>query len=197
MQQPERARFRWPARITWSVSRPAVAGCARRGRVLYAHFDGKRAIFDAVLAELGPQSAVTLLEGLDPDQAGSDPPAFIRSMIARAMDEWEAPAARQLISLMAQDGLIHDPALAAGILGAIRRLAELFARWIAAGHIPADLGSPQDLAYALLSPIAQARLLWLHGAARQEDIAAARDLATRHAEFFVKAVFPASPAPAS
>ncbi len=83
------------------------------------------------------------------------------------------------------------------ILGAIRRLAELFARWIAAGHIPADLGSPQDLAYALLSPIAQARLLWLHGAARQEDIAAARDRAARHAEFFVKAVFPASPAPAS
>jgi AcrR family transcriptional regulator len=160
--------------------------------VLYAHFDGKRAIFDAVLAELGPRSAVALLEGLDPDQADADPPAFIRSMAARAMDEWEAPEARQLISLMAQDGLIHDPALTAGVLGAMRSLAELFARWIAAGYLSADLGSPLDLAYALFSPIAQARLLWLHGAAKPEDISAARERATRHAEFFVKAVFPAS-----
>jgi AcrR family transcriptional regulator len=160
--------------------------------VLYSHFDGKRAIFDAVLARLGPQSAVALLEDLDPDQADADPPAFIRSLVARAMDEWAAPEARQLISLMTQDGLIHDPALTAAILGAMSRLAELFARWIAAGHLPADLGSPLDLAYALFSPIAMARLLWLHGAAKPEDIAAARERATRHAEFFVAAVFPGS-----
>src|SRR4030081_2100723 len=37
-----------------------------RESVLYAHFDGKRAIFDAVLAELGPRSAIALLEDLDP-----------------------------------------------------------------------------------------------------------------------------------
>lgn len=165
--------------------------------VLYAHFDGKRAIFEAVLAQLGPPSAVALLEGLDPGQADADPPAFIRSMVAHAMDEWEAPEARQLISLMTQDGLLHDPALTAGILGAMGRLAELFARWIAAGYLPADLGSPLDLAYALFSPVAQARVLWMHSAAQPEEIAAARQRAIRHAEFFVKAVFPASAFPAA
>jgi AcrR family transcriptional regulator len=161
--------------------------------VLYAHFDGKRAIFEAVLAQLGPLSASALLDGLDPDQTDADPPAFIRSLVARVMDEWEAPEARQLISLMTQDGLIHDPALTADILEAIRSVAELFAHWIAAGHLSADLGSPLDLAYALLSPVALARVLWMHGAAQPEEIAAARQRAIRHAEFFVNAVFPASP----
>ena len=75
-------------------------------------------------------------------------------------------------------------------------MAELFARWIAAGYLSADLGSPLDLAYALLSPVAQARLLWLHSAAKPEDLVTARERATRHAEFFVKAVFPAPSPPA-
>lgn len=160
--------------------------------VLYAHFDGKRAIFDAVLAQLGPRSVIALLEDLDPGQADADPPAFIRAMVARAMEEWDAPEARQLISLMTQDGLIHDPALTAAILEATRRLAELFARWIAAGYLSPDLGAPADLAYELLSPITMARLLWLHSAASPQERAAARERATRHAEFFIRAVFPAS-----
>jgi AcrR family transcriptional regulator len=163
--------------------------------VLYAHFDGKRAIFDAVLAELGPRSAIALLEDLDPDQADADPPTFIRAVVAHGMEEWDTPEARQLISLMAQDGLIHDPALTAAILTALRGLAELFGRWIAAGRVSPDLGSPLDLAYALLSPLAQARVLWLHGAASPEDRAAARERATRHAEFFIRAVFPATQGP--
>jgi AcrR family transcriptional regulator len=117
--------------------------------VLYAHFDGKRAIFDAVLAELGPRSAIALLEDLDPDQADADPPTFIRAVVARGMEEWDTPEARQLISLMAQDGLIHDPALTAAILTALRGLAELFGRWIAAGRLSPDLGSPLDLACAI------------------------------------------------
>jgi AcrR family transcriptional regulator len=163
--------------------------------VLYAHFDGKRAIFDAVLAQLGPPSAVVLLEALDPVLA-DDPPAFVRTLIARIIDEWTAPQSRQLISLMAQDGLIHDPALTAEIRVSVGSLAKQFERWIAAGHLAADLGSPWDLAYALMSPVALARVLWLHGEASPQEIAVARERATRHAEFFVKAVFPATPAPA-
>jgi hypothetical protein len=37
-----------------------------------------------------------------------------------------------------------------------------------------------------------ARLLWLHSAASPQERAAARERATRHAEFFIRAVFPAS-----
>lgn len=154
--------------------------------VLYAHFDSKRAIFEAVLAQLGPLSAVSLLDVGDP----SDPPAFILSLIARAMDDWSSPQSRQLISLMAHDDLIHDPALVSSIGVAVGALAGLFEQWIEAGQVAADLGSPMELAYALMSPVALARLLWQHNGAKPGEIAAARDRANRHAEFFVRAVFP-------
>lgn len=157
--------------------------------VLYAHFESKRAIFDEVFARLGPLSAVSVLEDIDPAQAGSDPPAFLRSLVARAMEVWAEPQARQLISLMSHDDLLHDPALNAGILASLGHLAVLFEQWIKAGLVSADLGSPQDLAYALMSPVAIARVLWLHNGARPEEIDAARERAARHADLFIKAVF--------
>lgn len=153
--------------------------------VLYAHFDSKRAIFEAVLAQLGPLSAIGLLAADDPD----DPPAFIKSLVARAMEDWSSPQSRQLISLMAQDDLIHDPALVSSIGVAVATLAGLFERWIETGQMAADLGSPMELSYALMSPIALARVLWLHNGAKPAEMAAARDRAIRHAEFFVRAVF--------
>jgi AcrR family transcriptional regulator len=156
---------------------------------LYAHFDSKRAIFDAALARLGPQGGVTLFEGLDPALAQTDAPQFLRYLVAQLMDAWSAPPACQFISMAARDGLIHDPALRAQILQETTRLAELFSSWIDTGRIAADLGAPQDLAYALLGPIAQARLLWLHSAATPEDLATAREKAALHTEFFIRAVF--------
>jgi AcrR family transcriptional regulator len=163
--------------------------------VLYAHFDSKRAIFDAVFAQLGPLSAVSVLKDIGAEGAAggggaaADPPAFIRSLVARTMDLWAAPPARQLISLMAHDDLLHDPALTAGIYASIGNLAGLFERWIDAGLLPGDLGSPLELAYALMSPIALARVLWMHNGARPEEIEAARSRAARHAEVFIRAVF--------
>ena len=162
--------------------------------VLYAHFDSKRAIFDAVFAQLGPLSAVSVLNdigagGTAAAGADADPPAFIRSLVARTMEVWAAPPARQLISLMAHDDLLHDPALTAGIYASIGSLAQVFERWIDAGRLPGDLGSPLDLAYALMSPVALARVLWLHNGARPEEIEAACSRVSRHAELFIKAVF--------
>jgi AcrR family transcriptional regulator len=157
--------------------------------VLYAHFDNKQAIFDAVFAQLGPHSTVSVIETLDPAVADSDPVGFIRLLVARAMEQWAAPQARQLISLMAHDDLIHNPVLTAGILASLGSLADLFERWIDAGLLAADLGSPQELAYGLMSPVALARVLWLHNGAGPEEIAAARERAARHAELFIRAVF--------
>src|SRR5579859_3164080 len=97
--------------------------------VLYAHFSGKQAIFDAVFARLGPLSASAALDDLgDPD---ADPPAFLRALVAREMTDWSSPAARQLISLMSHDNLIHSPELRDAILAALGRLAALFERWMA------------------------------------------------------------------
>lgn len=157
--------------------------------VLYAHFDSKRTIFEAVFAELGPHGAVAALEGVDQAMIDADPPGFVRMFVARVMVTWDTAEARQLISLMSHDGLVHDPTLIGAIEEALGRLGTLIERWIAAGHIDRDLGEPADLAYALLSPIAQARMLWLHADATPQERKAARDLVTRHAEFFIRAVF--------
>jgi AcrR family transcriptional regulator len=170
--------------------------------VLYAHFDSKRSIFEAVLARLGPHSAVAALGDAALPDLDADPATFIRDLIARMMDTWDTPEARQLISLMSHDGLTHDALLASAIEDALRSLAGLFGRWIAAGHIDAGLGEPADLAYALIAPVVQARMLWLHADATPQDRQTARDRAARHAEFFVKATFrpgtgPAAPPPAA
>jgi AcrR family transcriptional regulator len=157
--------------------------------VLYAHFASKRAIFEAVLGQFGPPSALPVFGSVDPALADTDPRAFVRMLAGRVAEAWEAPEARQLISLMVRDGLVHDPALVAGIIEAMERLAVLFQHWIDGGWIDRDLGTPWDLAYALISPIAQARLLWQHGGSTPDDLAMARDRAERHAEFFVRAVF--------
>jgi AcrR family transcriptional regulator len=155
--------------------------------VLYAHFSNKRAIFDAVFARLGPVSALGALTDLgDPD---ADPPGFLRALIAREMAEWSSPAARQFISLMSHDNLLHQPELRNGIAASLGRLADLFARWMADGRADATLGSAEDLAYALMAPVALARLLWLHDGASPREIEAARERAARHAELFIRAVF--------
>jgi AcrR family transcriptional regulator len=155
--------------------------------VLYAHFSGKRAIFNAVFERLGPLSASAALNDIgDPD---ADPPGFLRTLVAREMTEWSAPAARQLISLMSHDNMLHSPELRKGIVATLGTLAGLFARWMTDGVMNSGLGSARDLAYALMAPVALTRVLWLHDGATPQEIDAAREQAARHAELFIRAVF--------
>ena len=158
--------------------------------VLYAHFGSKRAIFEAVLAMLGPQTTAAALLDTDPALLDADPPGFVRALAARLMQSWDTPEARQLISLMSHDGLTHDPLLAGAIEDALAQLAVIFEHWIATGRIDPGLGEPADLSYALVAPLAQARLLWLHADATVQDRRTGLDRAARHAGFFASAVFP-------
>jgi AcrR family transcriptional regulator len=157
--------------------------------VLYAHFASKRDLFDAAFARVGPVSATRALEDLADADADADPPGFLRALIAREMAEWSSPAARQFISLMSHDNLLHQPELRNGIAASLGRLADLFAQWMADGRADATLGSADDLAYALMAPVALARLLWLHDGASPQEMEAARERAARHAELFIRAVF--------
>ncbi len=161
-----------------------AAGLSESG--LYAHFASKRALFEAALARLGPIGAVAVIDAADP---ALDPAAFVRALVGRLVDDWSAPPSRQLVSLVARDGLIHDPALTAGLQLAVRALARQFRQWIEAGQVRDGIGSPEDLAYALLGPMALTRVLWLHDGAERPQIDGARERVMRHAEFFVQAVF--------
>lgn len=156
--------------------------------VLYAHFDSKQAIFDAVLSELGPQSRVDV-EGVNPDLADTDPPRYLRELVRAFLDEWDSQDARLLISLMARDGLLHTPALQEALSAMRTSAARLFDRWITAGLIPANLGSPHDLALSFTGPIGLTRVLHLHADATHRERATARDAILRHVDTFTRAVF--------
>lgn len=157
--------------------------------VLYAHFDSKQAIFDAVLAEFGPQGWTDLMERVPVDLADADPPRYLRELVRAYLDEWDSPDARQLISLMTRDGLLHSPALQDALSAMRAAAARLFDRWITAGLIPSRLGAPQDLAFSFTGPIGLARVLHLHADATDHERATARDEILRHVDTFTKAVF--------
>jgi AcrR family transcriptional regulator len=157
--------------------------------VLYAHFDSKQAIFDAVLAELGPRSSVGVVEAFDSDLADTDPPTYLRELVRTFLDEWDSQEARLLISFMARDGLLHSPALQEALSAMRTATARLFDRWISAGLIPENLGSPQDLALSFTGPIGLTRVLHLHADATHHERATARDQILRHVDIFTKAVF--------
>ncbi|WP_219461883.1 TetR/AcrR family transcriptional regulator [Nonomuraea rhizosphaerae] len=147
--------------------------------VLYAHFDGKKAIYEAAMSLAGPQVALVAL-----DDAPDGPAAFVRSFGERVLAAWDTPQARQSVSLVSRDGLIHDEMLGLGIERALAGLAEVFARWLADGRVRADLGAAEDLAYALLGPIAHARVMWLHEEATREQRELGRGRIERHTALF-------------
>lgn len=155
--------------------------------VLYAHFESKRAVYAAVMDLAGPGIPLTALDDVPSD---ADPATFIASFARQVFTAWDRPQARQIISLVAREGIGRDEGLVSGIELALQRLAELFARWIGEGKVRGDLGSADELAYALLSPIGHARLLWLHADATPEQRRNAHRRVTGHAELFARAVTP-------
>jgi AcrR family transcriptional regulator len=157
--------------------------------VLYAHFPNKRAIFEAALDRLGPKGVAAVVRDLDPALADRDPPEYVRELIRRVLDDWDTEDARLLPSLMVRDGLAHDPLITKAIDEALEQMAALFGRWIDAGQMPADLGTPFDLAYALLAPIGEARIFWMHAEASPKMRGMARERATRHTEWFIRTIF--------
>lgn len=178
---------------------------------LYAHFRDKQDIYAAALAVAGPRSVIVAVDELDrairppagpgeepavPDsevRLAADPGEGLVMLAERLFEIWDRQQARQLASLIARDGLLHDATLGDGIESAAARLGEVFARWLADGRIRPGLGSPGELAYALLAPIALTRMRWLHADASPVERAAARERIIAHARLFAHAVL--TPAP--
>jgi AcrR family transcriptional regulator len=157
--------------------------------VLYAHFADKQAIFDAILAEHGPQRPVDAAAAVDADLAETDPPAYLRALVRAFLDEWDRYDARLLVSLMARDGLMHSPALQQALDATRDTAGEMFDRWITTGHMRADLGTPRDLALSFTGLIGLNRVLHLHADATDNERAVAREEILRHIETFINATF--------
>lgn len=157
--------------------------------VLYAHFENKQAVFDAVMASYGPQDSTGALDAVDSRLAETDPPRFLKEMVSVFLEDWDREESRLLISLMTRDGLLHGEALRAALTDTRDYAASLFSRWIAAEWIPEHLGSADRLAFSFTGPIGLARLLHLHADASPKERAQARADVQQHVELFTKAVF--------
>ncbi|WP_244467133.1 TetR/AcrR family transcriptional regulator [Nocardia vulneris] len=157
--------------------------------VLYAHFAGKQAIFDAVLATLGPTNPLDMMDAATAALVDTDPPRYLRELVRAVLESWEHDDARLLISVMAQDGLLHSPALQQAISAMRLPVSRLFEQWIAADRIPAGLATPDDLAMSFTGLIGLTRVLHLHAHAPDEERARARAEISRHAETFIRLVF--------
>jgi hypothetical protein len=88
------------------------------------------------------------------------------------------------------DGVPPDSVAEAVLAGAEEQEgSETIQSWMSAGLIDASLGDAATLAYALMTPIIQARIVWMHPDAAPESRQLARDVCHRHVEFFIKATF--------
>ncbi len=161
---------------------------------VYAHFAGKRAIYDALLAAGGPAVILGLLD-VGVDDPAEDPAVFLRGLAQRAMAVWDEPRARRLLSMLIRDGALDaadrdhrgDGELVAAIAQVQRRLAPLFVRWIDAGAIRAGV-APDHLVWELFGPLNAIRVLYLPAQASDDERRAGHALADRHIDFYLDAV---------
>lgn len=157
--------------------------------VLYAHFENKQAIFDAVIARYGPQDSARALDGVDDKLVDIDPSQFLKQLVGAFLEDWDRDDARTLISLVTRDGLLHSESLRAALSHTSDYATGLFSDWLGEGWIPEHLGPADRLAYSFTGPIGLARVLHLHADAGPAERSQARKDVLRHVDLFAAAVF--------
>ena len=157
--------------------------------VLYAHFENKQAIFDAVVARYGPQDSARALHGVDYELVDIDPSQFLMQLVGAFLEDWDRDDARTLISLVTRDGLLHSESLRAALTGTSDYATGLFSDWLGEGWIPEHLGPADRLAYSFTGPIGLARVLHLHADAGPDERSRARADVLRHVDLFSEVVF--------
>ncbi|MGH8898636.1 MAG: TetR/AcrR family transcriptional regulator [Egibacteraceae bacterium] len=145
---------------------------------IYSHFEGKQAIFDALLAETGPAVVLDFMETTQ-----GTPATVIHELVDRAITAWAEPRARLFLSALLREG-----ELAAAVREAVEvvqgRLGALFRQWMDEGLLRDDF-TPEHLVWELMAPLANVRLLYLHADADEDAVRTGRELARRHVEYFL------------
>lgn len=164
---------------------------------IYAHFEGKQAILDELVARGGPLAVQRALDALSPAST-DDPRAVIEALAGQIIDAWDEPVARRLFSLFLREGGFEADAgassIRAGIDHVITRLASLLEHWQRNGRLRC-IASAEELAWELVAPLTQIRMHCLHGSATPALRREGRARAERHVAFFLAAALPEPPPP--
>ncbi|MQA84326.1 MAG: TetR family transcriptional regulator [Streptosporangiales bacterium] len=168
--------------------RQIAAEVGVRDSAIYGHFAGKQAIYDALLAEMGPVS----LEGLDLDTdtvAAAGPRRAVPEVVGRLFDVWSTRRALLFANVVLREGAGEAGfrGLAELIEAARGRLEEPFRRWAEQGLLRGDV-PPGQLVWELFAPLHVARFLYLRAGANDADLAAARRMVDDHVAFFLTCV---------
>lgn len=161
---------------------------------LYAHFPSKRDLYDALLADAGPDAVQAVITELLPDRdvVPDDPRDFLTMAVDRIMAAWATARARKFSRLLLREGIPAEPRLVTTMIGTgAAALGPLFEAWadrgLLNGSITADLRAGnrdgEGLTWELLAPLAFVRLVYLHGDADIRSDGEVR--AASHLAFFL------------
>lgn len=158
---------------------------------LYAHFAGKRALYDALFEEAGPVTVARAIEKWRRETY--EPARFVRGLVAELLALWSETRSRQFTSMfvreLAAGGFVRI--LQPEIDSAQGELAQVVAAWRAAGLVRSGTGDMQ-LAWELVSPLIYLRFVYLQAKATRNERQRAATLARLHADHFLEAIAAAS-----
>jgi AcrR family transcriptional regulator len=161
-----------------------------RESAFYAHFTGKRAIYDELFAEAGPPVAARAIDAVSEDRS---PQEFLPPFAATIIDSWSTPRARKFAAMMMRDAFDSEAqgwkSLRASINGVIALLDGRFAHWQATGRVRADVPAA-TLAYEFITPIAMTRFLFFNIAAGRAEGVRGREVVKQHVETFLTLLEP-------
>lgn len=141
---------------------------------LYAHFKGKKEIFEALMREAGPDLLASVAGGEGLGQLPAR--TAIPKMFSAIVEAWAAPRARAFTSLILRMG----PDGIGKALGEVStRLLPVFCAWQARGELRADISADVAI-WQVIGPLSSLRLTYMNGDASDADIAHATALARDH-----------------
>lgn len=156
-----------------------------RDSAIYAHFNAKGELLDALIGEAGPQCFDQI--GIDFDRLAEQPPDdVLPSLFERLLAEWDRPRQRELVSLITREGFGEVP----GILGAVHdRFRDHVQQWVEDGQLRDDIAT-ELLLWELLTPLVAIRILYLHAQAPPAWRKEGRRLAAEHVKYFLGTATP-------
>ncbi len=143
---------------------------------LYAHFKGKKEIFEALMREAGPGVLISVTG--DDTLKQLPPQAAIPEVFGAIVDAWKTPRAKAITSLILRMG---PSGISAALKEVTSRLRPVFTAWQASGAVRPDI-SVDVAIWQVIGPLSSLRLTYMHGEASEQDIAHVTTLARQHLE---------------
>jgi AcrR family transcriptional regulator len=163
-----------------------TADAGATAAALYLHFANKRALYEEILAPVGPESILLALRNI-PEKTCSNPVLFLRTLTRSAINTWSSSDARTIMTLFTRE-LLRDMSTAQSIFESIRsvisELTPYFRQWRQTGRLRHDLDDA-TLVWELFSPLIYVRFAYFQASADTEHVAAGVRIAQRHVEHFI------------